>query len=179
MTGWTLYRQRHPAYRPKERGPLVLSTTERLALALVDHSGSTVTELHEITGLPYYSLKDSVRRLEERRLATRAVKQVACGWGRKSATSWHTVPLMRDVVEGRDHPGTPLGELRTALETGGRTLVELAAALPWSSDTLRTVLRVLVVQGDLRRERAARGEVYLLPLVADDDDADDQPLMAA
>jgi hypothetical protein len=82
---------------------------------------------------------------------------------------WHATALVHDLLAGRDHPGTTLGDIRQALRSP-LTMQEIQRAVAIPLPRLRTILRLLVLQGDLRRVRKMHGECFALPEVLEDDE---------
>lgn len=161
-----------PRIRPGRPYSEVRATrAERVMLAVAKCPGQCATQLADAVSLHPDHVRWALTNLHAQGLVRFERHRVTVGNDTRERRLWYAVALVSEIETGRDHPGTLLGQIRAALAERPHTVRQLARRISLSEAVLRTVCRVLVLQGDLRRIRGKIGERYALPLdVLDDDD---------
>lgn len=145
-------------------GVVRANRAEQLVAVVAQHPGLTAAQLAALAGVREDYGTKALVALHVRGLARSEWRRVSVQQGQRECRVWFPTPLALDLLTGRDHPGTLLGQIRATLAERPHTVRELAAVVSLPLDALRTVLRVMVLQGDCRRVRHMAGERYALPL---------------
>jgi hypothetical protein len=164
---------------PARSGVIIPNRMEQVLPYVVRDAGRSAEDYGTLIGLRRTNTFDALEALTERGLVrfVPKEKQLAHG-GIRYFYEWYPTALGEDVITSRDHPGTVLGDLRAALADGPRTFHELERLGILPTETLRTVLRLMVIQGDLVRRRGARAECFGLVPLDDEWDATELPCAA-
>ena len=161
---YTLYTDR-PRNRPgRAYGVVRANRHEQVLVHLAKNGGHHTPAIAHALGLNREYTQLILMRLQRDGFALSEWAQV----GTRERRVWHATEIVHDLLTGRDHPGTPLGAIRAALHLP-LTMQEIQRAVAMPLPRLRTVLRLLVLQGDLRRVRKMHGECFALPLDDDED----------
>lgn len=147
-------------------GLIIANRMEQMLPLVVRDAGLGAEHYGERLGMRRPNAFGALESLADRGFVRSVTSEKQCSHGGiRYFYEWHPTTLGRDVIESRDHPGTVLGELRAALADGPRSIPELVRLRILPPDTLRTVLRLMVIQGDLVRRRGCKAERFgLVPL---------------
>ncbi len=166
---YTLYTDR-PRNRPgRAYGVVRANRHEQILVHVANNPGHATPLIALALGLNRDYTHLALMRLHEDGLVAFEWARVCVSAHTRERRVWHATALVHDILDGRDHPGTPLGAIRAALHVPS-TLQQVHTATGIPLRRLRTILRLLVLQGDLRRVRTMRGECFALPHVLDDDE---------
>jgi hypothetical protein len=154
----------------RQYGAVVMNRAESLLLVLARNPALTASQLASLAAMRRDYTDKTLKALVARGLARSQWASVQRGDGPCDVRVWYAVGLVNDLLEGRDHPGTLLGRIRAAVADGPQTEAALRARLDLPAAMLHTVLRLMVLHGDLRRSRHMQGERFALPVDSWDDE---------
>lgn len=160
----TLYTDPERARPGRQYGAVVMNRAEALLLVIARNPGLTASQLAPLAAMRRDYTGKTLNALAARGLARSQWASVQRGHGPCDVRVWYAVDLVNDLLHGRDHPGTLLGRIRAAVSDGPQTEAALRARLDLPAAMLHTVLRLMVLHGDLRRSRHMQGERFALPL---------------
>lgn len=166
---YTTYIDR-PRNRPgRQYGVVRANRHEQILVHVANNPGHATPVIASALGLNRDYTHLALMRLHEDGFVCSQWARVCVAAHTRERRVWHATALVHDLLAGRDHPGTLLGQIRAAVDSP-RTMQEIQAVTHLPLPRLRTILRLLVLQGDLRRVRKMHGECFALPLVEDEED---------
>lgn len=178
MNDWVSFRDRPRPANPRAHyhEPIRPNRMEQIAQAVARDPGHPAPWYAAQGGMQEQYTYRTLNELAARGFVAAVIRVTTLHGDRRERRCWYPTALMRDVLEGRDHPGTVLGTIRAVVADRPQPLEVIQQAVALPLETVRTLLRLLVLAGDLQRTRTYRWDVYgLVPL---EDEREDEEAAA-